>query len=301
MELSRQIDLAHDLVQSVAGTAAQSIAPLAGGEVGRVFRADTATASYLVKLVDWRAEPSFADEPVDDRVYGSRFGNLQPAHEMLRRSGLPTPYLYGAGARRDRGVSYAVFDYLEGADDDFSVTWFAAVGAALRELHSIGRPYQGWVAMGAPLAEPWSTAFARALAINFVKAKPVLPPQLIRAIEQRIREAPAIDEPAAFVLSHTDGFQAVLQRRNGDWELLGHVDVEDMQFTDRRFVMTGFELAHRLNGHAVPDAFWRAYGWRPDVRCVQFELLYLLVWARVVRDRPESFTSCLVELERTVG
>jgi len=301
MDLSAQIDLARFLVESTVGEPARSATPLAGGEVGRVFRVDTAEASHLVKFVEQRLEPDFADEPVDDRVYGSRFGNLRPAHELLRAAGLPTPRLCGSGALTDQGVSYAVFDYLEGDPDDFSGAWFAAVGASLCDLHTITRPYQGWVGVGAPHSEPWPVAFQRALAINFAKAEPVLPPPLALAVEREIREAPLLDDPVEFVLSHTDGFQGVLKRRDGQWMLLGHIDVEDMQFTDRRFVLTGFELAHRLNGRAVLDAFWQAYGWRPVERRLQFELLYLLVWTRVFSDRPAPFAACLAELERAVG
>jgi len=83
--------------------------------------------------------------------------------------------------------------------------------------------------------------------------------------------------------------------------VMGHIDVEDFQFTDRRFVLTGFELAHRLNGRTVPSEFWQAYGWQPAERHLQFELLYLLVWARVLRDSPGPFGACLAELERIVA
>ncbi|HEY2048897.1 MAG TPA: hypothetical protein VGH03_06115 [Caulobacteraceae bacterium] len=155
--------------------------------------------------------------------------------------------------------------------------------------------------MRAPLPEPWSIAFQRALAINFGKAQPILPESLAHAVEGRMREAPALDDPAEFVLSHTDGISAVLKRRAWAWKVLGHVDVEDMQFTDRRFVLTGFELAHRLSGRAVPHQFWQAYGWRPSARHMQFELLYLLVWARVLRRQPVLFAACLAELERSVA
>ena len=85
-----------------------------------VFRADTAASSYLVKLVEWQADAGFEEEPVDDRVYSARFSNLEPAHGLLKAAGLPTPCLYGCGARADQPVSYAVFDYLEGDADDFS-------------------------------------------------------------------------------------------------------------------------------------------------------------------------------------
>jgi Phosphotransferase enzyme family len=301
MHLSAQLDLAGVLVESLVGQVARRISPLGGGQVGRVFRADTTTASYLVKFVNGWAEPDFEDEPVDHRVYGARFDNLRPAYDLLREAGLPTPPLHGCGENLEQGVFYAVFDYLDGDPDDFSTAWFSAVGASLRELHVITRPYQGWIGMRAPLPEAWPSAFQRALAINLAKAKPVLPPSLAIAVDRRVREAPPIDDPHEFVLSHTDGFQALLKQRGERWEVLGHIDVEDFQFTDRRFVLTGFELAHRLGGRLVPEAFWRAYGWRPAQRHVQFELLYLLVWARVLQSNPESFAACIEELERVVG
>lgn len=295
------IDLVRDLVVSTTGYTAQSISSLTGGQVGRVFRVDTTASPLLVKLVSWRPQSAFDDEPVDDRVYGNRFNNLTPAYDRLKAAGLPTPRLHGCGALEARGVFYAVFDYLEGDPTDFSAAWFSAVGNSLRELHAVTRPYQGWVGMQAPLAEPWSAAFQRALAINFAKAEPILPKSLVRAIERRAHDAPTMDDPGEFVLSHTDGFQAVLKRREGDWEVMGHIDVEDMQFTDRRFVMTGFELSHRLDGRAIPKEFWQAYGRSDDEGRLQFELLYLLVWARVHRNSPEPFAVCVAELERVVA
>jgi len=298
MELSAQIDLASALVESLVGQVARQISPLSGGQVGRVLRAETDASSYLVKFVDLFAEPEFEDESADDRVYGNRFSNLRPAYDLLRRAGLPTPRLYGAGANVEQGVFYAVFDYLEGDPDDFSASWFSAVGASLRELHGVTRPYQGWVGMRAPLSEPWPSDFQRALEINLAKVRPVLPRSLAIAVARRVRDAPRLDDPTEFVLSHTDGFQALLGQRDEGWEVLGHIDVEDFQFTDRRFVLTGFELAHRLNGRAIPEAFWQAYGWRPQERPRQFELLYLLVWARVLRRNPEAFAACIAELER---
>ena len=301
MEISAQVGLASDLVASLVGEVARSVSPLSGGQVGRVFRVDTAASSYLVKLVEWRAEPDFESEPVDDRVYGSRFGNLRPAYDLLGQAGLPTPWLHGFGASVEQGVFYAVFDYLDGDPDDFSAAWFCAVGSSLRKLHAVTRAYQGWVGLRTPIPERWSSAFQRALAINLAKAASVLPQSLALAIERRARKAPALDEPAEFVLSHTDGFQALLKRRGADWEVMGHIDVEDFQFTDRRFVLTGFELAHRLNGRTVPSEFWQAYGWQAAERHLQFELLYLLVWARVLRDSPGLFGACLAELERIVA
>ena len=55
-----------------------------------------------------------------------------------------------------------------------------------------------------------------------------------------MREVAVLEIPPN--LSHTDGFSAVLKQREVDWQVLGHIDVEDMQFTDRRFVLAGFEL-----------------------------------------------------------
>jgi len=294
--------LAAEVASEALGARPQAVLPLGGG---RVFRVETDGRSYLVKLVAAGEEPSFDDEPVEDRVYGNRFGNLQASYDLLTGVGLPTARLRAVGRLPEHGLSYAIFEFLAGDPDDFSPAWFATVGEALRDLHGVRRSYQGWVGLSAPLAEGWAAAFRRAMAINLAKARPLLPEPLTRRIETRAGET--IDEPSEFVLSHTDGFQGVLANTELGWRLLGHIDIEDFQFTDRHFVLAGFELGHSFSDRLTPETFWRAYDPSvvadPRYRRLKplFQLSYMLVWARVFRNEPPLFARSLAELERVLG
>ncbi len=61
--------------------------------------------------------------------------------------------------------------------------------------------------------------------------------------------------PEAYVFSHPDGIQGVaLPGDGGDWSFQGIVDVEDHHFTDPRFALAGYDLAH-----GSPETFRRAY------------------------------------------
>jgi hypothetical protein len=297
--------LAAQIASNVLGARPTAVTSLGGGQVGRAFRVDAGDRASLIKLVRTGEDPSFEAEAVDDRVYGNRFGNLQPCHALLTRVGIPTPALHAVGRLPAESLSYAVFDFLEGEPDDFSPAWFTTVGAALRELHRVRRGYQGWVGLAAPLAETWAAAFARALALNLERARPLLPAPLARRAEALAAEA--IDEPAEFVLSHTDGFQGVLAREGARWRLLGHIDIEDFQFTDRHFVLAGFELGHAISDRPVFETFWRAYdsvaAEDPRYRRLKplFHLLYISVWARVFRNDPPLLQRCLDELARVLG
>ena len=92
----------------------------------------------------------------------------------------------------------------------------------------------------------------------------------------------------------------MLRKAGGAWTLAGVVDIEDHQFTDRRFVLAGLELSHTWHGRTVPPAFWDAYGHAPpDHERFKplFQLYYLLVWARVLQGQPAAFARCLEMLE----
>ena len=274
--------------------------PLSGGQVGQVLRADTDGASFVVKLVAALPEPSFAEEPRDRRVYGSRWSNFAPAYELLRHNGIAVPKLHGTGTAD--GVHYAVMDFLDGDADDYSPAWFAALGGSLGRLHRITRGYQGWVAMDELYRESWPQAFAASLRERFEETKPLLDRTLAAAIDRLIAIHGAISEPASFAFSHTDGFQGVFRRDAGGWNLLGVVDIEDHAFTDPRFVLAGVELSHAFAEREVPTSFWQAYEREAsppaDLAALKdvFQLYYLLVWTRVLKDQPEMFARCRVLL-----
>jgi len=307
--VTRQEAEAAALVRERLGAEPRAVLPLAGGEVGHVFRVDTDGGAYAVKFMRDRAAPSLADEPVDDRVYGSRWSNLGPASTLLAARGIPAAAVRATGVLPERGLSYAILDFLDGDADDHSPAWFAAVGAALGALHAIARPYQGWVDMPAPYPTPWRVAFGESFRRRLAETAPLLPPSLGDAIAARAEpRLAALDEPTTFVFSHTDGFQGVMSRGSGEWGLLGVIDIEDHQFTDQRFVLAGFELGQAVNnGRVVPAAFWRAYTAAKPVDPTYatfkplFQIYYLLVWAWVVQDRPALKEACIAHLATILG
>jgi hypothetical protein len=296
--------LAADVVEQTTGEVALRATPLRGGQVGRVVRVDTPGRSLVVKFVTATDEPAFADEPADNRVYGARWSNLVPAHRALTAHGLAAPALHALGDLDGEGLRYAVMDHFDGDPDDYSAAWFRTVGRALGEAHAASRGYQGWIGLGAPLVDDWSTAFAESLASRLRDALPLLGSDLHQALCARTADPLRdLQDPAAFVLSHTDGFQGVLRRSGEAWTLLGHIDIEDFQFTDQRFVLAGLELSHALAGRSVPDAFWRAYlaavDLAPGYAAVRdlFQTYYLLVWAKVLRTDAGGFAQCVRRLE----
>jgi fructosamine-3-kinase len=297
-------DLLGPLLRRRLGVEAGVIRPLTGGEVGRVFRVDAEGASYAVKFVQAHREPPFSEEPVDDRVYGSRWSNLVPAHALLRANGIAVPALHAHGRLADEGLDYAILDYLDGDPDDGSPAWSACVGRALGRMHSLTRPYHGWVDLQLADAVHWPRAFATSF--NGWQAKAHLSPALLRALARRCEPLlTALSEPDHFVFSHTDGFQGVLKKA-GDWTLLGVIDIEDHQFTDQRFVLAGFELSRAFYGPFDP-AFWDAYAAQkpidPSYEAFKplFQAYYLLVWTWVFRDRPILLAPAVQQLEQIVG
>jgi fructosamine-3-kinase len=293
-----------ELVRDQLGVEPQAIEPLAGGEVGNVFRVDTDAGAYVVKFVRLVDEPGFVDEAVDDRVYGSRWSNLGPASALLAANDVAAAAVRGTGVLPQRGLAYAILDFLDGDPDDFSPAWFAAVGATLGRLHAITRAYQGWVDMPTPYPESWTNAFARSFQVRLSATASLLPTGLRDAVAARASGLlVGLTEPTEFVFSHTDGFQGVMARRGGLWALRGVIDIEDHQFTDQRFALAGFELGHAINGRDIPPDFWSVYaGAQPvdpgyETFKPLFDLYYLLVWARVLQDRPVLRDNCIRHLD----
>ena len=300
-------NLVKQLISEKIGAEAREVTTLVGGQVGHVYRADTADTSYVVKLVEAWPEPSFSEELRDDRVYGSRWSNLLPAYDLLFKSRIAVPKLYASGFLEDEKTNYEILDYLKGNSDDFSVEWFVAVGNALGTIHKTSRPYQGWIGMETPYIESWSDAFTKSLESQLDQAKPYVSTELYAQAARYVTQYESISEPEAFVLSHTDGFQGVLKKVGTNWELVGVVDIEDYQFTDQRFVLAGLELAHAIEKRIVPNEFWVAYTEQTaidstfDTYKKLFQIYYLLVWSRVLKDQPEPFKKCIDKFSELVA
>ena len=299
-------DLIGRLLRKRIGVEAGAIRPLTGGEVGRVFRVDAGGVFYVVKFVEALSEPPFSDEPVDDRVYGSRWSNLVPAHTLLKANGIAVPALHAQGTVADEKLNYAILDYLDGDPDDGSPAWSACVGRALGRMHNLVRSYHGWVDMRPADAVHWPSAFATSFKGWQSRGNGHLSPALLHAVARRCEPLlAALNAPDHFVFSHTDGFQGILKKA-GDWALLGVIDIEDHQFTDQRFVLAGFELSRAFYGPFDPG-FWDAYqAVKPIDASYQafkplFQAYYLLVWTWVFRGRPSLLVPAIEQLERVIG
>jgi hypothetical protein len=136
----------------------------------------------------------------------------------------------------------------------------------------------------------------------------LLEPGLHKAVSIRAGDQlRQLRDPPVFVLSHTDGFQGVMRKTGDRWTCLGHIDIEDFQYTDQRFVLAGLELAHGLAGRSVPAAFWNAYldavDLAPGYDAVRrlFQAYYLLVWTKVLQKQAPLLERCLRQLQAIVS
>lgn len=300
--------LAKRVFQKHVDTAVSHIEPLAGGQVGSVFKVHANGKDYVVKFVEIEEELPFDAELVDERVYGARWSNLVPTYELLKSKDVPTPHLYASGTLESEKVHYALFDFLQGDDPDYSPEWFSLLGREMARIHTVVRPYQGWVAMNEPYQESWDGAFSQSVYSQLQEGKEFLSSELYEKVKQYIDDhVPSFRSPAHFVLSHTDGIQAVFKKKEGEWGMEGVIDVEDYQFTDQRFVLAGVELVNRLEGRSLPETFWHAYTevCPVDASYTQvkglLQVYYLLVWIRVLQgqeDRVSKNTACLEGLVR---
>ena len=301
-----QEDLVRKLTREQLNVEPIHITVLVGGQVGHVYRVDTTDKCYVIKLVDVWEEPPFSEEPRNDRVYGSRFSNLLPAYKLLQQNRIPVPILYASGTKKKKKLHYVIVEYLNGDVEDYSDSWFAVIGKELGTIHRINRSYQGWVGMGTPYSENWAEAFTKSLESQLLQVQPFMEKGLYDLTAKYLTEITPISNPQAFVLSHTDGFQGVLKRTGDEWRLVGVVDIEDYQFTDQRFVLSGFELSHSMENRVVPESFWKAYSYVNAIDSTYdeskdlFKIYYLLVWIRVLTEQPEPQSKCLTELLKIV-
>jgi hypothetical protein len=116
-----------------------------------------------------------------------------------------------------------------------------------------------------------------------------------------------LQDPEYFVLSHTDGLQALFYKDADTWHLRGVIDVEDYQFTDQRFVLSGVTLAHKFHGYTLSPTFWDTYKAHTtfDERFSEFETLfhiyYLLVWIKVFEKDPVALEKCIGLLKESMS
>ncbi len=298
-------DLVRELMLEKIGVDALEIFPLTGGQVGSVYCVETSGQSYVVKLVENCSELEFSEEDRDDRVYGSRWSNLLPAHTLLKNNGIAVPQLYDSGYIESHDLNFVIMDYLDGSNDHTS-EWFSTVGATLGAMHSVTRSYQGWVGMSTPLSENWSIAFTKSLRSQLEQARSHLPIELYSKVREYLHGTILISEPEKFVLSHPDGFQGVVKKEDSGYRLIGVVDIEDYHFTDQRLVLAGFELSELLQERVVPEEFWEAYERLVTIDSTfptskkTFQIFFLLVWIRVQNADPIPYQRYIRHLSNLV-
>lgn len=292
---------ALEIFQSAIKEKPKSITSLTGGMVGYVFRIETEQKSYVLKLYQKTDEV----ETIDDRVYGSNYKNLFPTHELLVANGVPTPRIYASGEINE--YVYAVFDYLQGNEANDEIINHPVYATTLAKVHSIHRAYQGWIINKEPYATTWRDVFVESIQSRLRDVQDIIGTNLYTRVEAYIaRNIPNFKDPEYFVLSHTDGLQALFNNNGGDWSLSGVIDIEDYQFTDQRFVLAGVTLMQKFHKYTLTDIFWNTYKEHTqfDQTFIQFESLfhvyYLLVWTKVHPMGSPAQQECMSVLENTV-
>jgi hypothetical protein len=250
---------------------------------------------FAFKITDCTEECRYEDETPDGMVYGVRLSNFEPAHSLLARHHIKVPALFLAGENMRYNASYFIMEYLPGNsvrrylkdhEDTELANLHELAGEIMGKMHNITREYYGWVGMKKPYSLDWKNAFFASLK-NRLKTACELNGEikaLCPAIEKFIDEkSKVIDNPDVFVFSHPDGMQAMAEKTQEGWNFKGIIDIEDHQFTDRRFVLSGHEVAMEMKGKKVPDSFWNGYKRNFENEEVAktdpvFKMFYLLTW-----------------------
>ncbi len=292
---------ALEIFQSAIKKKPTSITSLTGGMVGYVFRIETEQVSYVLKLYEKTDEI----ETIDDRVYGSNYKNLLPAHRLLTENEVPTPRIHASGETRE--YVYAVFDFLEGDEASDEIINSPAYAITLAKVHSIHRAYQGWVMKTEPYTTAWREAFVESIQSRLRDLQDIIDMNLYTRVQGYIASNISnLKDPEHFVLSHTDGLQALFSDTGGDWSLSGVIDIEDYQFTDQRFVLAGVTLMQKFHKYTLTDTFWSTYKEHTqfDPTFQQFESLfqvyYLLVWTKVHPKGSPAQQECTSVLENII-
>lgn len=292
---------ATELFEKTMNKKALHTSLLHGGVVGITVRIDTDDHAYVLK---YNAKLQ-REETVDDRVYGSNPRNFDAAHALLLEHKIPTFTVYARGDTDTH--TYAIFDLLDGTEISEEILHHPVYATSLAQIHSIHRSFQGWVAQEKPYDISWSDAFRESIANRLHDVQEILSPALYEKVTAYIATQGAkLRDPAYFVLSHTDGLQALFYKDEEDWYLRGVIDVEDYQFTDQRFVLSGVTLTHKVHGYTLSPTFWNTYRAHTtfDESFSEFETLfhiyYVLVWIKVFEKDSVALEKCIKLLEDVI-
>jgi fructosamine-3-kinase len=292
--------LAQIVEQELGGTLLDA-KDITTGYAGYVYVVRTTIEEKLrtvcCKLTPLETEATARMAPVDIRVYGGRWEDLEGAYRTLSQAGIRVPELYAYGfTETDEPLAYQVMELLEG----ISIRGFLAyeghermeqlhklAGEVLGRLHQITRTYDGPSVQSSPYALDWKSAFYASLQNVLRQASDRN--EVVRGnagrIERFISHMGSLwTSPDEFVFSHVDGLQAMAKEESGRWSFTGIVDIEDHHYVDPRFALAGYELSLHYEGREVPKTFWEGYGrFKPTPASYAplrdlFYLYYLLSW-----------------------
>ena len=229
------------------------------GREGRVFRVRCEDGVWCIKLVPATSEPPFAAESLDDRVYGPRPGNLLPARRVLEEAGIALPALRSHGVLSgSEPLAFQVMEFLDGVslrarlqrpEAPGAAALHALAGRLLGRMHRERRPHPGWAALPHGQAWSWHEAFFASFENRLARAaeRSRRVAGLRPRVEELWRRTAKHWRPAhGFVFSHPDGLQGIVRNTGEGWEFAGAVDVEDHTYTDPRFALAGYDLAHPI-------------------------------------------------------
>jgi Ser/Thr protein kinase RdoA (MazF antagonist) len=238
-------------------------------------------------------------------VYGGWPASFATAYALLQQQAIPLPHLYAALAPQSDFPYYCnVMERLPGEAVEtvrarLSGASLASIdrviGQYLGTIHQISRSYHGWAHLAAPYPFSWRDTFFTAIDIIVERA---CVHRVIAERRQQIAQvvaqyAATWSDPTRFVLSHHDGFQAMMVGVGNDWIASGVIDIEDYCFADPRLILSVLELylIDFKTGRAqepLAESFWEAY----QQQCVRehtythvrplFQLYILLDWLKDV-------------------
>ncbi len=323
---SREVSIQQIIERELAGKVIEQ-QELTGGYYGHVYKVQLenqeGSREVIIKFVHSEAELEYNEETIDNRVYGSRWSNLKPSHELLSVNKLPVPQLLGDGSTENGDESYVIMEYISGKatkdlllleDTPAIEELHELVGDTLGKMHAITRDFQGWVNMHEAYEKKWKDAFFESIVNHVERASKhnkfvAINRDKIAVFIEKMKQD-WID-PQTFVFSHTDGFQGMAEYYDDEWKLNGIIDVEDNEFTDQRFVLAGHELIMEYSKKEVLPEFWEAYQAHNKVEESfdksknLFKLYYVLCWTSVAsegwRGTPEEQVKAFGRLEELIG
>lgn len=230
------------------------------------------------------------------RRYASEDGTARRVEAEIARVlptfGLRVPKVIAAPIGRP---DIAVFEWIDGvrlrdtgADasaPELESTWWTA-GDELRQLHALPLTHVGidsFSALPRPSPGEWSGDQAQVIRESgaALLAKGLIDERQRGRIEAIANLTLSIIDRFPPSLIHGDAHAAnALVRRLGDqWEFAAWIDWERASVGDPEMDLAVFEVFSRAQVGAVPDAFWRGYGRRPESRFRLYELELVLFLA----------------------